>query len=151
MGGKRWYKVVESSSGIAWGCEWWLASTSFVLKWSSPLLLLDGWERFQAALWQLLSAYLQCQTKRLPPPRLLSAATGWQPSDAGSHAGPHWLEQVPEWMPHVVSTWFKVQKHSRQTCCLICVHRYIHTHAHAHTLCPCFLIHPCSQSHTTMI
>lgn len=64
----------------------------------------------RAALWQLLSAYLQCQTKCLPPPRLRSAATSRQDGDASRQGHPHWLREVSELMPHVASTWFKVQK-----------------------------------------
>lgn len=102
-----------------------------------PLLLLpDGWEKAPlAALWQLLSAYLQCQTKCLSTPRLLSAATGWERGDAGGHAGPHWLREVPGRMPHVASTWFKVQKHTRQTpVSYVCTGVHAHPHTHMHVL-----------------
>lgn len=71
------------------------------------------------------SAYLQCQTKCLPKTRLLSAATGREPRDEGLGDVHYWLQEVPEWMPHVA---FKVQKHSRRLM-RMCALQYVHIHA----------------------
>lgn len=85
--------------------SWWLASALFVLRQCLPLLLPDEWERFHRLLsdnCSLLIYNVKLNVSLGPASSLLLQAD--RAVTRAATVAPHWLSEVPEWMPHVAST-----------------------------------------------